>query len=149
MCKTTTNKYKVFVALHEEARDPCIWIPNDDKVNSGDCIKVQCTSTQKKVYCECRVLDDNYINYYNDRHHTNKIREQNKAIIISEYYRKKLGNLKSGENYDFEIDYGHNCCLFRLFSIYWHPDRYFQLAIIFAVISILLSFISLIAQFFL
>ncbi|MGD0785071.1 MAG: hypothetical protein ABR969_04590 [Sedimentisphaerales bacterium] len=133
-----TVNLKVFASLHEESREPWIWVPNNIGVKSGNVVRVLCTSTQKKIWCICRILDNNFVREYN-RNDTFGIKNENDSVVvISKHYRDKLGIQNTGNKYEFKISrslpiWG------TVRTILDHPDPCYRFLFWLAVISITIT----------
>ena len=121
-----TREFDVFAGLHEEADKGWIWL-YDKKLKSRRTIKITNPKTGGAIYCEYRALDDNFICLYNERPHTKKINPLGKiseVIIINEWYRLALKDIKMGHPAPFVVEQGRG-----LFSLWagikagrHHPD---------------------------
>ena len=85
-------EYETFAALHEEETEGWVWIATPI-VEPHRLIRVLNEGTHRKVYCECRTLDRNFVKLYNDRPHTRKIDETDFAdtLVLNDWYRSALG----------------------------------------------------------
>lgn len=139
------KRYKVFASLYDDLNSGWIWIPVQKDLKSMDYIEIKTTLNKKRVICNCRIIDDNFRHLYNQRH-TNKIDDTNSAIVISYYYRYKLGELKTGQEYEFEIrrlkSFIPLCTEIR--ANLQHPDNVVKLATCLALLSVLLAILSIV-----
>jgi len=137
------KKHKIFVALHEEANEGWVWIPKGIVPSGSNLICLKNTQNGRKVYCSCRTIDENFQEYYNDENRrTHKISKNDNPIVISGYYRNKLG-LESNYEYELDITSTRN-------PINWiralvnHPNNAIQLATWLAIISIFIGIVSVV-----
>jgi len=138
------KRYTVFAALYDDTNQGWIWMPKEKGFNSRDYITLKSTETSKKITCTCRIIDDNFLTYYNQPPRIN-IQDPNLALVISAYYRDMLGELKTGETYEFEIEkVGKFNYRRKIIAILHHPDNGIKIAACLAIISIFVSLISVI-----
>lgn len=130
---------EVFKSLQEDSNVGWVWIPPLDTIRSRDHIKLSVESFSRSVLCIARTIDDNFLRNYNGRESTKPINLQNQAIVISDYYREKLG-IQAGENYEFDIHRirGWNF-VGKTRALLQHPDNTAKIAGWLALISIGLS----------
>lgn len=87
-------------------------------------------------------LDENYRKKYKDKT-GNDIDPPEKALVINEWYRQRLGNLETQREYDLEIK--HKVTIFgRLKAIMGHPQAAIRIAFWLAFISIVIGIIGLV-----
>ena len=142
MPKYMKKRYKVFAALHDDANQGWIWMPEEKGFKSRDYITLKLPTTGRKITCTCRLIDDNFLTYYNQPPRIN-IQEPNSALVISAYYRDMLDGLKTNESYDFEINkvWKFNYAR-KVKAILQHPDNGIKIAAWLAIISIIVSLIG-------
>jgi len=135
---------KVLASLHEESREPWIWIPNNIcGVKSGNVVRVLYTSNQKKIWCICRTLDNDFVQKYNEHDRTYNIKNENDSVVVmSKHYRDKLGIQKTRDDYKFRISRGLPIWG-PVRAILHHPDPCYRLLFWLTAISILLGFASI------
>ena len=141
------KKYKIFAALHEEANEGWVWIPKGIVPSGSTWICLKNTQNERKVYCSCRIIDKNFQEYYNDENRrTYKINKNDNHIVISCYYRNKLG-LES--NYEYELDITHTRNPINwIRALVHHPNNAIQVATCLAIFSIIIGFISIVLSIF-
>jgi hypothetical protein len=85
-------RYQVYAALHEEATEGWVWFA-EPPLESHRLVLLINEDTGRRVYCECRRLDSNFINLYNARSHTRTINPTmfHDVLVISDWYRTALG----------------------------------------------------------
>ncbi len=154
-----SKNFYVLASLHDESNSGWVWVPESSskEYNSRDLVKIEVEETGKKIYTVCRIIDDNFLRRYNhklkdgyiddkeccnskkDNNNCDKtvfIREAEKDdyVVISDYYRAKLGintsyyNVNKGNNpenvkYSLSITKVCNCDIFiRIYYLFKHPD---------------------------
>jgi hypothetical protein len=120
-----TESYRVFSALHEETDKGWVWTLLEEAEGFASRTTIKISLGRRSVYCEYRSIDENFVRLYDGRDNTRciyfKTKDQAKhgdpvgdlaslrdAIIISDWYRKKLGgfgttNGESGQRQALEI----------------------------------------------
>jgi len=133
---------EVYASFQEDSNVGWVWIPPLDTIHSRDHIEV--SQTNNSVICVARVIDKNFLYLYN-KAPRNIITDENNAIIISEYYRDKLGGIKTGQKYDFEIK---RICKLNFVSktraLMQHPDNAVKIACWLALVSVGLSILGVV-----
>jgi hypothetical protein len=97
-------EYETFAALYEEATDGWVWFATPS-LEPHRLVRLTHKTNRRKIYCECRVLDSNFVKLYNERPNTRKIDESNygSILIINDWYRSALGIPSSHEKVNLEI----------------------------------------------
>lgn len=97
------QQIRIFAALRDEVNDGWVWIgPTDCEFR--DIIQITNPQNCKSIFCECRRFDTNFINFYNIKGDKRKrINENEPSIVISGWYRKKLGNIQTKSTYELEV----------------------------------------------
>lgn len=141
------DRYKVYAALYDESSEGWIWLPQKlEKQNfsSRDIIVIKTKQNTQKVYCICRIIDNNFKRKYNKSDSGRcKIDNTDQAIVMSSYYRDMLGGLKTQEEYEFEIK-RTKCPYYKIRALFQHPDNAIRIAIWLAIISIMIGMVSII-----
>jgi hypothetical protein len=128
-------KYKIYASLKEDINEGICWV-NNPKLSSRSVIRIFNKDTNKQVFCEAFRMDDNFVKHYNERKHTFKIvSTQNKnVIVLSEWYRVRLGDIDTQSEYDLEIKpykyFGRFCASIQ------HPQIVVRYATWLATISV-------------
>lgn len=139
------KKLTVFPSLYEDSNAGWIWIPPIDGFTSRDYINLSILKTGRKITCICRIIDTNFQNHYNDGPRK-KINDIHIPIVISDYYRNRLGSLKTGQECEFEIKklWSRNYPK-KIFALLQHPDNAIKMAAWLALWSIILGIASILS----
>lgn len=130
------KKYKVFAALHSEARTGCVWNGEGYK---NRLIKVKYQS--KTIVVSNRRIDENYKKEYNDG---TRYSLTSNAIVIDEYYRIRLGNIETQNEYCFETNPVKCCDVYsNLKYLNQHPDDVVRITYYFTLVGFVTSIISI------
>ena len=96
---------RIYASIHEESEAGYVWIHKSQlpkTAKNRPIVRLKSKMTGKSVYCEARTIDANFLNHYSqDSRLTITNERQKSALVISEWYRDKLGIEK---NRDFEIE---------------------------------------------
>jgi len=132
--------YWVLAALYDDLNQGWIWITSTG-FKPRSIVRIKNTKSKKKIYCECLQIDENYRNIYNKS--PRKTIENNIATItINEWYRRRLGDIKTREYYDLEIKPA-NCLCGKLLANFQHPQIVVRLATWLALISVILGILGI------
>jgi hypothetical protein len=97
-------EYKAFAALYEDATEGWVWLATPS-LEPHRLIRLINETTKRTIYCECRVLDSNFVQLYNGKPHTRKINpsDYSHVIIINDWYRSALGISSSHEQVNLKV----------------------------------------------
>lgn len=132
--------FKIYASLYEDITAGWVWIGKRECIQRA-VIKIKNKTAGKSIYCEALEIDGNFINKYREK--TGKlIDSQERALIINEWYRKRLGNLEPQKEYDLEIKY--RIKLFgKIKAIMEHPQEAIRIASWLAFLSIVIGVLGL------
>jgi hypothetical protein len=85
-----TVQYQIRSALHEEAKEGWVWIFPPQRPSTIH-IQIRNSATGRTVVCEQREIDANFRWLYNARQLTRSLPPDENVIVISSYYRDRLG----------------------------------------------------------
>ncbi len=80
-------EFKVFPSKLEESKEGWVWIPPGLKIETNF-VEIKNPENKKKIVCEKRVLDDNYIKNHEGLRGEAKWKDE--CIVINEFYRNIL-----------------------------------------------------------
>jgi len=132
---------KIYPALHEDISSGWVWIGVGESFQRS-VIRIECKETKRSIYCEALKLDENYMKRYKERTR-HLIDPPEKALVINEWYRQRLGNLKTQIEYNFKIK-SRVKIIGRLKALIGHPQAPIRISFWLAFISIFVGFIGLI-----
>jgi hypothetical protein len=136
------NKYKIYVALHEEAKEGWVWLPFDSNL-SADYASIRYPGTGWSVVCERRIIDKNYRNVYNSTGGTIHLAENGRFVVMSAWYRQKLGIFDTEPDVPLEIkDATGWPAMYR--ASRQHPSPAIRISISLALLSVFLGLAGLI-----
>jgi hypothetical protein len=136
----TKVEYTIFPALHEEANLPWVWLCSSE-LDSRQIVRVARTDPKRSITCQARIIDENFRAYYHRR--TGNCIESADALVISDWYRRRLGDLKTGSRYRLAVR-KDNWLLGRVRLYCFHPDRVVAMAFSLGVLSFLVSLASVV-----
>lgn len=129
--------YKVFAATREDMNEGWVWLSSNN-FPPRPVIKIENKSNRKKVYCEALKIDENYLKNYNDNRRVSELKGADKAIVVSEWYRKRLGGIETKQFHDLKISIS-NGLWGKFRASIGHPQVVVRLATWLAVISVTLG----------
>jgi len=133
-------RLKIYPALFEDISSGWVLIEERKSIQRA-VIRIRSKETKKSIYCEALTLDENFRKKYREKT-GNLIDSPEKALVINEWYRQRLGNLETQREYDLEIK--HKVTIFgRLKAIMGHPQEAIRIAFWLAFISIVIGILSL------
>ncbi|WP_291325120.1 hypothetical protein [Desulfovibrio sp. UCD-KL4C] len=129
--------YTIYAARDSEMKEGWVWSSN----SPSNVVKI--SHRGKSIYCECFKIDENFIKQYNGNTERVKILPEKDVLVISQWYRNRLGISKTQEEYDIEIECV--CGIKREFlSGCDHPQAAMRLATKLAGISVILGILGLV-----
>ncbi|MGA2279773.1 MAG: hypothetical protein ABSG80_05665 [Verrucomicrobiota bacterium] len=148
-------KFKIYAAKIEDMNQGWVWLGGHDKLDQRSIVKFSTGSTHKSVYCEVLKIDGNFINDYNRPGEGRiAISDQQSALVVSEWYRKKLGNLQTRTEVEINVEVANRVCG-RLHACLDHPQVVVRLAtmlgiwsVVLGVIAVILGAIAIVEPFF-
>ncbi|HIF9162568.1 TPA: hypothetical protein ACX6PK_003440 [Photobacterium damselae] len=138
--------YSVVVraSTSEDISSGYIWGVGFDNIRHKDIICLRNPLNKRKVWVEYLSGDNNFYKNYNGRNKTINIDPNKKTLILSEYYRAKLG-IEKGDDIQIDIGiYDVPAILKSPLAAVNHPDSTVRLAILLGFLSMVLGIISLI-----
>jgi hypothetical protein len=130
-------KYMIHAALRDDISEGWVWI---DGLPSRTIVRIINEENGKSVYCEALAIDDNFLRSYNcaGRVTIDKIA---KTLVLSEWYRRTLGNVETQRQYDLSVSIRDNMCGQLLASLD-HPQIVVRLAMRLAILSVSLGIVG-------
>jgi hypothetical protein len=97
-------QYKIFAALHEEATAGWVWLATP-KLLPHRLITIEKEHPYRKIFCECRMIDQNFIKLYNERPRTRDIDSAHfeDVLVIGDWYRTALGIVSSSTEVELKV----------------------------------------------
>jgi hypothetical protein len=101
--KGNSTNYRVYASLFEHMNDGFVWLKRPD-LHTRSVVKITCSLAKSAVFCEALQLEENFLTQYNSSGLRAKIETPETSIVMSSWYRKRLGNLKTHHEYPLQID---------------------------------------------
>jgi len=136
--------YTLYAALHEDIAEGFVWLP-------ANALPARCTvrishhngDRRRSVYCEALQLDKNFISRYNGADGTKKIADNGVDIMVmSNWYRFRLGRLQTQKKYMLEIKACNNWCG-KLLACTHHPQVIVRVGAWLGIVSVSLGVVSI------
>ncbi len=140
MCKLVSLKLKTYAALSEDINNGWVWLP-ESIVTTRNTVKISNLATRKSVFCEALPAGDNYLKRH-AKQAGYKIEDKSSAIIINEWYRTKLGIIKTQEIEHLEIVPCDNLCG-QLRASLEHPQNIIRIASKLGILSVVLGILGI------
>ncbi len=137
-------KFRVYPSKLEESKEGWVWIPPNIEVNT-EFIEIRNPNNKKKIICEKRFLDDNYIRNHKTLQKVENC--QNECIIMNEFYRNRLGIRKYSETREYvELEIREVKCPITKYLIapLHHPNSFVRISITIGIISLAIGLLSII-----
>jgi hypothetical protein len=93
---------KIYASLFEHMNDGFVWLKLPE-LETRRVVKITNSQTKAVIFCEALRLDGNFLTHYNfdGRAH---IEKPETSIVMNEWYRKRLGNLETKNDYPLVIE---------------------------------------------
>ena len=134
-------KLKVFASLSEDINNGWIWVP-ESLVDERTVVRIKNKKSGKVIFCEALQIGENYLKRYNTNDRTYRIIDKGGSIVMSEWYRKKLGITETQIDIDFDVVKKDNPWSHLRASLH-HPQIVVRLATWLSGIGLLLGVIGL------
>lgn len=135
-------EYKIYPTLYSEIRKGTVW--SEDKIDTN-LVKIKNLVNDKTIIVAHRQIDPNFKRFYKESKYTKDIKresENEKCLVIDEFYRKKLKLNKNKIEY-LEIKPIQKCKFFyNLKYLSSHPNEVVQITFWFTLFTFLFSFIT-------
>lgn len=135
-------KLKVFACLSEDINNGWMWIP-ETIVRQRTVVKIKNLNSGKTTYSESLPLGHNFLKRYNTKNRTIVIDEANSAIVLSEWYRKKLAIKNTQTTIEFKISTSENPWG-HLLACLNHPQIVVRLATELGILGVALGIIGMV-----
>ncbi len=138
-------EYKTFAALAEESNSGWVWLWPTDELESRKIVKI--VHNGRKVFCECRTINDNFRNLYNRPPRISIPENPKNALIIGQWYRDALGGIKTQDDVPLAITPAKIPIWRAVRAAAHHPDVMVRLFTYLGVIAVWSAALSLLASF--
>lgn len=131
------GNYRIFPALHEEAKEGWIWLPRNPDISAAF-VHVCNTRENCSIVCERRTIDENFRDIYNSDKRRLKLPESGAFIVMNAWYREQLKILDSKAEIPLQISNATGWwASYRAFRL--HPSPAIRVTVLLAVISLVLG----------
>jgi hypothetical protein len=129
------SHYRVFAALHDEAREGWVWLPSTPILVAGH-IRIRNPRNGRTIVCEMRVADANFRKVYGGQGATFHLPGAGDFIVISDWYRRLLGILDTQNHIPLEIEDANSWWLRYVVAFVRHPSPAIRTSIVLGLISL-------------
>lgn len=130
------KRLKTFACLHDDINEGFVWL-EDKTLPPRSIVKIRNSATGKSVRCEALQIEQNFLRLYNQKPRLT-IKEPGASLVISGWYRSKLGGLQTQCEYDLEITKS-NTPWGKLRASTQHPQGALRVAVWLGILSILIG----------
>lgn len=132
------SDYKVFAALHSEARDGWVWLPSTANL-AGAVIRIRNPRNNRSIVCERRSVDTNFRQTYGAGGGTLPLPDGGGFVVISDWYRRLLGILDTKIDIPLEIEDADGIWAKYVSLFIQHPSPVVRTSIVLALVSFALG----------
>jgi hypothetical protein len=118
-----------------------VWL-KDPQLPPRAVVRIKSQSTGKSVHCEALQIDENFIAEYNNSPRS-FIRDSNDVIVLSQWYRARLGGIQPGEDHDLEVIHVGSA-MGQLRACLGHPQQVVRLATWLGLLSVALGAVGVV-----
>jgi len=135
--------YRVYVSLFEHMNDGFVWLKRPD-LPPRCIVKITHSLAKESVFCEALQLEDNFLTEYNKPNERRlKINNPESSIVMSSWYRKRLGNLEPRREYSLRIDEANVWGWGKIRACNQHPQNVVRIATRLGIISVVFGIVGL------
>jgi hypothetical protein len=155
-----TKNFEIFRALKNQVNEGWVWILREavehttgDPNNERPTVKIS-SKNGSQVVCEARIIYGTFVRDYDELPDANertkngdrKLKDAENPIIISAWYRWKLGIKKDDKKVDLEI-FDTDCPIDKLLACYHHPQITVRVSYWLGIIGVALGILSIVLSF--
>lgn len=133
---------RVFAALHEDSQQGWVWLC-DPTLPPRSVVKISERVSGKYIYCEALQIDANFLEHYN-RSPRVSVRQPHDALVMSGWYRQKLGDLRAQTDVSLKIENRNDQAVAKFRACLDHPQIVVRVAAWLGGISVALGLIGMI-----
>ena len=127
---------KVYASLDDDISEGFVWLQKPE-LPARCVVKIESPDGRYVVYCEALQIEANFLKQYNQTPRYDILAPAS-AIVLSSWYRAKLGQLETQEEYQLEITRADNWWG-RLRACMQHPQIVVRVAAWLGVVSVALG----------
>ncbi len=132
---------KIYRCLDDDISEGFVWLKRSG-LTSRSVVKITNPTADRSVFCEALQLENNFLREYNKSPRVT-IDSPDLAIVMSAWYRARLGNLETQQDYNLTIKPA-NGCWGKLRSCMQHPQIVIRIAVWLGVISVALGVVGVV-----
>lgn len=133
--------YKIYACLDNDISDGFVWLKRAS-LTSRCIIKIKNLENGRSVFCEALQFDDNFLHHYSQSPRL-KIDSPESSIIMSSWYRARLGDLETQRQYSLDIGVA-NGWWGKLRACMHHPQIIVRVAVWLGAISVALGVVGVV-----
>lgn len=132
---------KIYASLFEHINDGFVWLKQPD-LPSRCVVKITNPQSQASIFCEAFQFEDNFLTLYNSDSRVN-IEKPETSIVMNAWYRKRLGDLESKNDYPLVIEKADSWWG-KIRASMQHPQNLVRIATWLGIFSVMLGIMGLI-----
>ncbi|MCD6390126.1 MAG: hypothetical protein J7L69_12000 [Desulfobulbaceae bacterium] len=96
-------EYTIYDSAKEESNEGCVWIKQSG-IPHRSVVRVKLKAIDKCIFCEALQMDYAFLKDFEKKHSGGfKIDHPDQSIVMNDWYRSCLNNLKNKNSYKMEI----------------------------------------------
>ncbi len=131
---------KIFAARRDDVNEGFVWLKCPG-LPSRCVVRIKNPTKSKTVYCEALQIDENFLREYNKGSERIKIGTPDDAIVMSGWFRARLGDLVKQNDYSLQIA-SCNGWWGKLRACMHHPQVVVRVAAWLGVVSVALGVVG-------
>jgi hypothetical protein len=132
---------KIYASLDDHIGEGFVWLQNSD-LPARCVVKITNPETKRVVFCEALQLEENFLKRYNQPPRY-MIKDPGSSIIMSGWYRIRLGGLQTQHEYALEVTEADSWCA-KIRACLHHPQIVVRVAVWLGLVSVALGALGVI-----
>jgi hypothetical protein len=133
--------YKIYASLDDHIGEGFVWLQKSDLL-ARCVVKITNPEMKRVVFCEALQFEENFLKRYNQPPRYT-IQNPGSSIVMSGWYRSRLGGLQTQRAYDLEVVTADSWCS-KIRACVHHPQIVVRVAVWLGLGSVALGAIGLI-----
>lgn len=131
---------RIYACLTDDVSDGFVWLSRPG-LPSRAIVKITSPENRRSIHCEALQFDENFVRHYNESPSRIKIENQDDSIVMSGWYRAKLGDLERQRDYPLKVVIA-NGAAGKLLACIGHPQVAIRVAVWLGIISVALGVVG-------
>ena len=135
-------KLTVYATLKDDLGEGFVWL-KDPALPPRCVVKMTNPVTKQSVFVEALQIEDNFLCLYKESPRTKNIIKPNESIVISGWYRARLGDISTQEECDLDIKKA-NGYYGKIRMCMYHPQTVVRVAVWLGILSSVLGLVGVV-----